>query len=309
MRNLVTVIIPVYNRQSYIIECLESVLQQTYRPIEVIVVDDGSTDNSISLINEFIVKNNIPGVFEIKLLIQENSGAPRARNYGYEQSKGKYIQWLDSDDLLLSNKIASQIKVFSEEIDVVYSRAQFFNEVPTNLLDKYWGRIPEGNSSDYFEFPWQTMCALYKKVALQKFGVWKEDLSLSDDWELALRYKIKANVKFLNDVSSLYRDHNGDRVGNNWSIEKVNSLSSILINTYTLSDENNLIDSYLIKRYQNRLTFCVIQYGALNGKKERKQLISLVNSKNLGSPIIKVLSFFSGLYVNRILLKAYSLLK
>ena len=305
MKPLVSVIIPNYNRALYIADCIQSVYEQSHRPIELIVVDDGSTDNSIQIITDCQTKLNNSGDFRLVILQQKNSGANRARNYGFEQSKGQYIQWLDSDDLLLPHKIASQIHVFTKATDVVYSRAQFFNEVPDNLMDKYWGRIPKGNSSDYFEFPWQTMCALYKKTILDQFGVWQEDLSLSDDWELAMRYKIKSRVEFLDEISSLYRDHKGDRVGNNLSIQKINSLTSVLMTTYALSKENNLIDNYLKKRYFSRLTYCFMQSGALGGYDDKIKLWRKLVEINRLKAILLIPLIFAGKSVFKFFLKVF----
>lgn len=305
MNSLVSVIIPNYNRALYISDCIQSVYDQIHRPIELIVVDDGSTDNSIQIITNCQNKLSNHTDFKIIILKQKNAGAPVARNHGFRKSKGEYIQFLDSDDLLLPHKIASQINAFSETIDVVYSRAQFFNEVPNNLMDKYWGRIPKGNSSDYFEFPWQTMCALYKKTILDAFGVWQEDLSFSDDWEFSMRYKIKSKVEFLDETSSLYRDHRGDRVGNNLSIKKINSLTSVLMTTYALSKENNLIDNYLKKRYFSRLIYCFMQSGALGGREEKIKVWRTLVEINRLKAILLIPLIFAGKSVFKFFLKVF----
>ncbi len=303
MNPLVSVIIPTYNRELYIGDCIQSVIDQSYRPIELMLVDDGSTDKSIEIVKQYQDKVNTANDFKLILLQQANSGAPRARNYGFEQAKGTYIMWLDSDDLLLPHKIESQVNAFEEDTDVVYSRAQFFNEKPDNLMQEFWGRPPQGDSSDYFEFPWQTMYALYKKSALEKFGVWREDLSLSDDWEFSLRYKIQAKVKFLDMISSLYRHHEGDRVGNNLTIEKINSLSSILFDIYQLSQKHQIIDSYLTARYQSRLAYCLLQLGALKGIEERKKLVKDIQSVGLFNSRLWVLRYIKSSFLNRLVLK------
>ena len=93
---LISIIIPVYNCQDYIEQCLESVLDQTIKEIEIICVDDGSTDNSVSIIQEFVYKDN-----RIILLHQKNQGSGSARNRGVQSAKGKYISFLDADDFFL----------------------------------------------------------------------------------------------------------------------------------------------------------------------------------------------------------------
>lgn len=304
MNPLISVIVPVYNREDYILECLESVYNQKYRPIEVVIVDDGSTDNSISKVIDYKKSLKVKKNFTISVYNCKNRGATKARNYGLKKSKGEYIQWLDSDDLLLPDKLSSQIYAFKNNIDVVYSKAQFFDSIPSNLMNQFWGRKPQNNSSDYFEFPWQTMCALYKKSAIEKYGAWDEEFSLSDDWELSIRYTIMAKVKFLDKVSSLYRDHKGERIGNNLNTSKVKSLSSILIKTYNLSLNHNLIDDYLIKRYQSRLLYCIIQFGALGASAEKKELIKIIKDNKLIDFKIQFFSFINLKFINKLILNS-----
>ena len=105
--NLVTVIIPVRTRNVLIKQAIESIHNQTYRPIECIVVDDGSTDNTIKTV-ENLIDQNTDDAFEIKLIKQDNSGAPSARNNGIKNASGEFIQFLDSDDFLYPNKIKNQ---------------------------------------------------------------------------------------------------------------------------------------------------------------------------------------------------------
>lgn len=91
----VSIIIPVYNSQKEIDRCLESVIRQTYRDFEVILINDGSTDNSLEICELYLLKDE-----RIRLFTQENSGAASARNVGIEKAKGEYIKFVDSDDEL-----------------------------------------------------------------------------------------------------------------------------------------------------------------------------------------------------------------
>ena len=92
---LVSTIIPVYNRPTLVVEAIESVLAQTYRPIEIIVVDDGSTDSTSAVVEQMMTAHP-----EVSLLRQPNSGPGPARQKGIEAASGEFIQFLDSDDLL-----------------------------------------------------------------------------------------------------------------------------------------------------------------------------------------------------------------
>ncbi|RXG20449.1 glycosyltransferase family 2 protein [Leeuwenhoekiella aequorea] len=107
--NLVSVIIPVYNREEFILKTLDSVYNSDYRPIELVLIDDGSSDKSFEIIKNYQQKKN---AVDFKIIAQKqiNKGAPAARNYGYSLSSGDFIQFLDSDDLIESNKFSIQIK-------------------------------------------------------------------------------------------------------------------------------------------------------------------------------------------------------
>jgi|SRR5690625_57270 len=115
MKNeLASVIIPSYNRSQIIRKTLESVWNQTYRPVEVVIVDDGSTDNTREIVNrwkeEFVSED-----FKVNYFFQKNSGVQHARNKGISLAKGRFLQFLDSDDLLLPEKLDLQISKMKEE--------------------------------------------------------------------------------------------------------------------------------------------------------------------------------------------------
>lgn len=102
----ISVIIPIYNTEKYIDKCIKSVVNQTYKNLEIILVDDGSTDNSMVKCNEWAQKDN-----RIKIIHQENRGAAAARNSGIEVSTGKYIAFVDSDDYLDNNMYEKMMDV------------------------------------------------------------------------------------------------------------------------------------------------------------------------------------------------------
>src|ERR1700748_3370934 len=103
-RPLVSIIIPVYNAQKYLAETINSALAQTWPNKEIIIVDDGSTDNSFQIAKNF--END-----KVRVYYQENRGAGAARNKGLREAKGNYIQFLDADDLISNNKAEEQINL------------------------------------------------------------------------------------------------------------------------------------------------------------------------------------------------------
>ncbi|MBE6024850.1 MAG: glycosyltransferase [Cellulosilyticum sp.] len=100
MKPLISVIVPTYNVEKYISKCLDSIISQTYENIEIIVVNDGSTDNSLSIVEEYEKKDA-----RIKVFSQKNQGLSAARNTGIDNSKGEYLLFIDSDDYIETNMI------------------------------------------------------------------------------------------------------------------------------------------------------------------------------------------------------------
>ena len=94
-KDLISIIIPVYNVEKYLEECIESVINQTYRNLEIILVDDGSTDKCLETCKEYEKRDN-----RIKVIHQENAGVSVARNVGIDFSTGQYIGFVDSDDFI-----------------------------------------------------------------------------------------------------------------------------------------------------------------------------------------------------------------
>jgi glycosyltransferase involved in cell wall biosynthesis len=123
---LVSIIIPAYNYAHFITETLENVLEQTYINWECIVVDDGSTDNTTTIVDDFLRKHNDPRFKYIKVA---NSGTSAAKNIGIAEAAGQYIQFLDADDLLSADKLSVQTKRITHSgAGLVFSASRFFIE-------------------------------------------------------------------------------------------------------------------------------------------------------------------------------------
>lgn len=125
MDNLVSIIIPVFNTGEYLDETMRSVVSQTYEHVEILLVDDGSTDNSGELCDEWVKKD-----LRVKAFHIENSGPGLARNYAIERSRGEYILPVDSDDTIEADYVEKAIKVLDNnpDIGIVYCRADLFGE-------------------------------------------------------------------------------------------------------------------------------------------------------------------------------------
>lgn len=126
----ISVILPTYNRANYIKDAIESVLNQTYRNIELLIIDDGSTDNTQAVIEHYLKDNRI------RYIKQKNSGAAAARNKGLELSKGKYVAFLDSDDIWEKDKLEIQIEVMNTLPDVAIVFSDFSAKRQDGLIEK-----------------------------------------------------------------------------------------------------------------------------------------------------------------------------
>lgn len=121
---LVSVVIPVYNVENYLNDCVKSVVNQTYQNLEIILVDDGSTDSSPQMCDQYAKQDN-----RIKVIHQENSGVAIARNVGIKNASGSYLYFLDSDDYLVPNAIQIMYDTIEKEkSEIVFFEAETFKD-------------------------------------------------------------------------------------------------------------------------------------------------------------------------------------
>ena len=173
--DLVSTIIPVYNRAGMLREAVESVLAQAYRPIEIIVVDDGSTDDT-RCVAEALAATNLN---EIRVIHQGNVGPGLAREAGRQAARGEFIQYLDSDDLLLPRKFELQVAGLRANLDcgVSYGKTRQRN-IDGSLEPEPW----KGSGSKVETmFPsflvsrwWDTPTPLYRASVCERAGAWSD---------------------------------------------------------------------------------------------------------------------------------------
>ena len=208
MNNLVSIIIPCYNSEKWLAETIESALAQTWTNKEIIVVNDGSTDNSLAVAKSF--ESSI-----VKVISQENKGASAARNVALKESQGDFIQYLDADDLLAPDKIELQLKLLEQNPNsnvVASSEWTRFYHHPQEALfipQPLWQNI---SVVDWLICAWNNHlmmpCGgwlLPRKIS-EKAGFWNEDLSVNDDGEYFTRVILASEgVKFCPGARFYYR--------------------------------------------------------------------------------------------------------
>lgn len=205
---LVSVVIPLYNGEKFIRECLESVYQQTYRPIEVIVVDDGSTDRSPEMVREF------PG--EKKLIRIPNSDVSHARNVGVENARGELIAFLDQDDKWLPEKIEKQVKLFRENPDVDLIFTDLIKFYPSgkrhHAPDKHRLALSLTDENLFSQLVIKNVlmpsAVMVKKESFLAAGAFDPEFRTCGDYEMWLRMAARG-MKFcyLPEPLTLYRQH------------------------------------------------------------------------------------------------------
>lgn len=182
----VSVVVPVYNRARLLKRCLDSVYSQTWRPIELIVVDNNSSDGSAELAQKWAVSHSTKD-FEIKLLREYNKGAAYARNRGVEAASGEYLMYCDSDDALRPTLIRRAIGLFMEdsETDIVCWKCVIHGFNGGTHIPAFSYRRPiEGHIIHALIHPLGYMA---RTRVLRKAGDWNESLLQWDDFEYGLR--------------------------------------------------------------------------------------------------------------------------
>lgn len=202
----VSVVIPAFNRGDLLIEALESVLAQSYRDYEIIVVDDGSTDQTARLIEPYLDR--------LTYLWQPNQGVAHARNTGILKARGELICFLDSDDLWTPGKISSQVRFADEhpnyglvaaEIAAFDAQGDYAHRAKASLY-----RIRNGFVLEHLLFSnWiQTSTVMVRRECLEKVGLFDEDVGqFGEDWLLWMRVAAEFPVYFLPEPLVRYRIH------------------------------------------------------------------------------------------------------
>ncbi|UKM63646.1 glycosyltransferase family 2 protein [Flavobacteriaceae bacterium GSB9] len=206
---LVSIIIPTYNRAQLIGETLDSVLAQTYQNWECIVVDDGSTDNTVEVLKAYIDNDSR---FQYHRRTDEHlPGGNGARNYGFKLSKGDYIQWFDSDDVMTSDCLEKKLKMFDDNCQFVISEGAYLFE---NGNTKNFG--VKVNSNLYKDYvTWKTSIftpsILFKKSFIEASKVFFNELlhkGQETEFLATLFYENQdAKFKILHEETFYYRRH------------------------------------------------------------------------------------------------------
>lgn len=248
----ISIIIPTYNRAIQIIETLQSVQNQTYNHWECIVVDDGSTDDTEERVTSFIANDN-----RFKWVKRPNkykAGGCGARNYGFHLSKGDYINWLDSDDLLKPQKLENQVNLLRDNpADLAICEWQMFDEQHQLSRRSYIAEKKPANGLEIIKLMGELRTVIFphnylvKRSVIEKSGLWNEYLKINQDGEFYCRVLIYSDTVVSDpQITCLYRIHNGDRIS---TLNKAKSLHRVhswkLIESYLKLIDQDYFNEYI----------------------------------------------------------------
>lgn len=299
-RPLVSVIIPCFNSAQYIKETIVSVLDQSWKNVEIIIVDDGSTDSTIDIVNQFSDS-------KIKLIRQNNQGACKARNVGFQNSVGDYIMYLDADDLLSKFKIEYQLRsLIGLDYKVIASCKwdRFYNNIEEAKFPHLFIYNNYDNPIDFLVDMWnngemmQTSVWLVARKLIEISGGWNEKLAKNQDGEFFARVLMNSSsIIFCEDAKVFYRSGLSDSVSKDNSKIKAASLlhSFELYEKYICCiDNSEKVKKALVRNYS---LFMYLNYDKYSDLVSIcKQRIELLGHKPsiVGGKLFKKIAYIIG---------------
>ena len=287
---MVSLVIPVYNVEKFLGKCLQSVVEQTYQNLEVIIVDDGSTDGSSNIINNFSAKYDKIDTFRIK-----NGGVGNARNFGVKKSKGEYICFLDSDDYMEKTcveKLVNTIKKYDSDIAICNN---YDVDEYGNILAEYRNTYST-NPVSLLQDPtilFNRICPwgkLYKRELFE--GLEFVSREIAEDMRLIPKLYLRAKSISYCDESLIYYVQRQNSLINSSSVNK----NLHLINAF--KDLNSYFQEQgVYENVKDALHYLMIDHIAIAGI-TRAVLANSEDSKNVIKALNEYLSCFGDIYAN-----------
>ncbi|MFH0702008.1 MAG: glycosyltransferase [bacterium] len=295
----VSIIVTTYNRKHYLKDTLDSVFNQTFNDFELIIIDDGSTDETKELIKLYKCQR-------IKYFYQNNSGLNAARNAGINLACGEFLAFLDSDDIWLPTKLEKQVNILEKYPDIclVYCGTLLINEenkiIGQKPLVQYGGYVL--NKLIFTNFLYNGSCVLFRSSCLDKVGLFDISIKRMTDWEFYLRFALYYRFYGINEYLLKYRIHRQTMSSDFKSYE--NSGFKILDKIFNHKDLDSKYLTYKNKalamryRYIGRRYFenGYAQEARIYLKEALKLDLSLLYQSDVS--ILYTLSYFSGYFIN-----------
>ncbi len=200
----ISIVMPLYNKERWVADTIQSILSQTFQDFELIIVDDGSTDNSIEAVKSF--KDD-----RIRVINQKNSGVSRARNRGISESKGKFIAFIDADDIWRGKHLEYLIEAFERYTNTIYTAntielvREEVTKVSSDLDDIDFKEYNYIESISNNQFNIHIGSVLFRRDILIKLNGFYEDMSIGEDVNLLLRTSCEGDAILCNYRGMVYR--------------------------------------------------------------------------------------------------------
>ncbi len=250
----VSIIVPAYNVEDYIEKCIDSILNQSYKNFELLIIDDGSSDNTADICKAYLKDKRI------KLICQKNSGVSNARNKGINMAKGKYIAFIDADDELAENYIEKMLKTLeatksemtccsyskdieemknnNEQENYILSSAEFISQITKNNLEEcyIWNKL------------------FIRDIIIKNNIFFEENIIIWEDMLFLLKYILKIKkISTLKSILYYYRTRENSAVNCNESIKKIECKVKVLEEIMKLSIDNENFVKLVKRKYINNL--------------------------------------------------------
>lgn len=254
--NLVSIIIPTFNRAGLIGETIESVFRQDYRPVEIIIVDDGSTDNTSEIIRQCNL--SAPERVTIHYFKQDRKGANAARNIGAINSKGQYLQFFDSDDLMYQGYISKRISILKDSTEVSFCvcNCDFYDIIDKINLPPARLDLKEHSLEGMLEagLPVMTPSFIARRDVFSLIGEWDEELLGVHDTDYFSRiFLLKLKGLWIPDILYMVRIHN-DNLAQKWSREICENIIGFYIRLSGKASKAGMMTSRLKRNISRRIT-------------------------------------------------------
>ena len=245
---IVSIVMPAYNAQDYIKQSIQSVINQTYDNWELLVINDGSSDKTVAVVESF--KDS-----RIILFSQKNFGVSKARNYGIKKAKGKYIAFLDSDDLWKKEKLYIQASYMEKYKNIVLTYSDYDSFIMKNDIIENKQLYPfniKNNHDRLLIFNYiATLTVMVKKDTLQSVNSFDILLFGPEDWDLWIRISKVGQIDFINQKLALYREHK-DGISKNRKRQLEQEYK--VLSKYVLKSDNGRLQRYALWFYYLKCT-------------------------------------------------------
>ena len=279
----ISVIIPVYNVEAFLEEALNSIVSQSMRDIEIICVNDGSTDNSAQILQEFSLKDS-----RVKVFTQKNQGVSAARNTGIQHANGEYIVFFDGDDFYIEKEafaiLYSKMKQDKSDIGIFGYKNLLSGKLYVNCFySKFREAYPKVGDNNYFDYPIFVHDKIFKADFLKKNNItFNKQIKNAEDFIFSLTcYFYKPRYSIINKIMYVYREDRPNSATNNNIKCVINDFESFKF-LYSMQEFRNQPLSFqyrLINRYLNVAIWYIKKFNKWNLVKDSRLLIKFIEKR------------------------------